>query len=87
MLKQFIDWENGLMRAPDPVDRVAAARSVYAYLKVFLEQQRKNPGNDFIRAIVEGQVEGRPMTYLETMGCSTCSMSVGWTQCTARWDG
>lgn len=29
MLGQFIDWQHGLMRAPDPNARVAAARAIY----------------------------------------------------------
>ena len=47
---------------------MAAARSIYRYLEEFLEQQRKNPGNDLIKAIVTGEVDGRPLEHLETMG-------------------
>jgi cytochrome P450 len=68
MLPKFLDWENTLMRGRDIAARVQAARSIYHYLEEFLEQQRKSPGNDFIRAIVTGEVDGRPLTQLEIMG-------------------
>lgn len=68
MLPQFMAWQDGIMRGPEPMDRVAAGRAVYFYLKQFLEEQRRHPGNAFIKGIVEGQVDGRPMSYLETMG-------------------
>ncbi len=68
MLPQFIEWEEGLMRGPDPMSRVTAARAIYAYLEKFLEEQRKNPSTDLVRAIVTGEFEGRPLNHLETMG-------------------
>jgi cytochrome P450 len=67
-LPDFIEWENALMRGRDIASRVAAARSIYRYLEEFLEEQRKNPGNDLIKAIVTGEVEGRRLDHLETMG-------------------
>jgi cytochrome P450 len=68
MLGSFLDWENNLMRGPDPAARVAAARAIYHYLEEFLAQQRDAPGNDFIKAILAGDYEGRPLTHLEIMG-------------------
>lgn len=68
MLSQFIAWENGLMRGPDAMSRVAAARAIYRYLEEFLAEQRENPSNDLIRGIVTGQFEGRPLEHLEMMG-------------------
>jgi cytochrome P450 len=67
-LPDFIKWENALMRGRDIASRGAAARSIYRYLEEFLEEQRKNPGNDLIKAIVTGEVDGRPLEHLETMG-------------------
>jgi cytochrome P450 len=64
----FIAWENGLMRAPDVNDRVAAARAVYEYLKEHKERQRENPSNEFLRGMVNGEVDGRPLNHLELMG-------------------
>jgi len=67
-LDDFIAWENGLMRAPDFKDRVAAARAVYEYLKEHKERQREHPSNDFLRAMVTAEVNGRPLEHLELMG-------------------
>jgi cytochrome P450 len=64
----FIAWEEGLMRAPNLEDRVAAARAVYDYLKQHKERQREHPSNDFLRAMVNGEVNGRPLNHLELMG-------------------
>jgi len=68
MLATFIEWESELMRGPDIAARIGAARSIYQYLEEFLAEQRRNPGNELIKAIVTGQFEGRPFTHLETMG-------------------
>lgn len=68
MVGQFIEWEEGIMRAPDPMDRVAAARAVYEYLKQHKEKQREHPSNDFLRGMTSGEVDGRPLNHLELMG-------------------
>lgn len=68
MLGQFIDWEDGIMRSPDMMDRVKAARAVYAYLKAHREKQIESPGNPLLDAMVHGEVDGRELTYLESMG-------------------
>ena len=67
-LADFLQWEHMLMRGPDIPARVQAARSIYAYLEEFLEQQRRQPGNEFMKAIANGEFEGRPLTHLEMMG-------------------
>ncbi|MCJ2176953.1 cytochrome P450 [Novosphingobium album (ex Hu et al. 2023)] len=68
LLDQFMGWQDELMRAPDPMVRIAAARSIYGYLKQHMEAQQANPTNDLLRGIVTGQVEDRPMNYYEMMG-------------------
>ena len=67
-LDDFIGWQNDLMRAPDPMQRVAAARSIYAYLKEHMLAQQENPTNDFLRGMVTAEIEGRPIDYYELMG-------------------
>ena len=67
-LDDFIAWQDGLMRAPDPMDRVRAARAVYDYLKEHKERQREQPANAFLHAMVTGEFEGRPLNHLELMG-------------------
>ncbi|MCT2399919.1 cytochrome P450 [Novosphingobium mangrovi (ex Huang et al. 2023)] len=84
----FIGWEEKLMRAPDPMERMKAARSVYEYLKAHKEKQKVSPSNDFLRDMVNGQYEGRPLTHLELMGMfyvlyvgglDTVYSTLGWT--------
>jgi cytochrome P450 len=67
-LDDFIAWQDGLMRAPDPMDRVAAAKAVYEYLKEHKERQREQPSNEFLHAMVNGEFHGRPLNHLELMG-------------------
>lgn len=68
MLDQFIAWQHQLMRAPDPMERVAAARAIYGYLKQHMEAQKLEPANDFLAAMVNAEIEGRPISYYELMG-------------------
>jgi len=67
-LDDFIGWQNDLMRAPDPMQRVAAARSIYGYLRMHMLAQQQEPTNDFLRAMVTAEIEGRPIDYYELMG-------------------
>jgi len=68
MVGQFIAWEEAIMRAPDPMDRVQAARAVYEYLKQHKDRQRIHPSNEFLAGMVNGTVDGRPLDHLELMG-------------------
>ncbi|HMO69251.1 MAG TPA: cytochrome P450 [Novosphingobium sp.] len=68
LAQQFLDWEDELMRAPDMMDRVKAARGVYHYLKAHKDSQLANPVNELNRAIVTGTFDGRPLDHLEMMG-------------------
>lgn len=67
-LDQFMEWQNMLWRSPVPMKRVEAARSIYAYLKEHMERQKANPTNEFLKAMVNGEIEGRPIDYYELMG-------------------
>lgn len=88
MLGQFIAWEDGLMRAPEPMDRVRAAREVYAYLKAHRARQLELPGNPLLDAMVNGEVDGKRIDYLASMGMfyvlyvgglDTVYSTLGWT--------
>ena len=77
MLPQFIDWENGLMRGADPMSRVAAARAIYRYLEEFLDEQRKNPSNDFIQGNRDGAIRGPTAQPPRDDGNALCSIRRG----------
>ena len=64
----FLQWEEDLMRAPDPMDRVKAARAIYAYLREHKDRQCAAPSNDLNQAITGGTFDGRPLDHLEMMG-------------------
>ena len=68
MVGQFFEWEDKIMRAPDNAERMTAARAVYAYLKEHKDRQREHPSNEFLRGMVNGEVDGRPLDHLELMG-------------------
>lgn len=87
-LDDFIGWEDTLMRASNPMERVQAARSIYDYLKKHKDEQTENPSNDLMRDITTGEYEGRPLTHLEMMGMfyvlyaaglDTVYSTLGWT--------
>lgn len=64
----FVAWEEALMRAPDPMDRVAAARAIYAYLKEHKQRHLGQSGEGVTLGIVNGEVDGRRLDHLEMMG-------------------
>jgi cytochrome P450 len=64
----FLAWEDALMRAPDPLDRVKAAQDIYEYLKGHKARQAEAPSNGLNHAIVRGEFDGRPLEHLEMMG-------------------
>jgi cytochrome P450 len=65
---EFIEWEDRLMRSPDRMDRVAAAREIYQYLCGHKDRQQESPSNEVNRAITQGSFEGRPLDHYEMMG-------------------
>ena len=67
-LSDFIGWQDDLMRASDPMTRVAGARAIYAYLKTHIAAQQTNPTNDLLRSMVGAEIDGRPIDYFELMG-------------------
>jgi cytochrome P450 len=64
----FLAWEEQMMRSPDPMDRVGAARAIYQYLEAHMERQTGHPTNDLNRAITSATHGDRPLTHVEKMG-------------------
>jgi cytochrome P450 len=88
MLDEFIGWEDKIMRGATIQERVTAARAVYDYLKRHREKQLENPGNPLLDSMVHGEVDGRQLEYLESMGMfyvlyvgglDTVYSTLGWT--------
>lgn len=88
MLLQFLSWEHDFLRAPDMEDRVKAARSIKDFLEDFVARRRAEPPRgDLTSVILQGQVDGKPLTHGETMGMcmvlylgglDTVMSSLGW---------
>jgi cytochrome P450 len=87
-LDDFMAWQDELMRSPDPMRRVAGARSIYKYLCEHKDRQKVHPSNEFLRGMVNGEVDGRPLDHLELMGMfyvlyvgglDTVYSTIGWT--------
>ena len=88
LVDRFIGWEDAIMRAPDPRERMNAAREVYAYLKRHRERQLDEPGNPLLDAMVHGEIDGERISYLASMGMfyvlyvgglDTVYSTLGWT--------
>ncbi|MDK2755841.1 MAG: cytochrome P450 [Blastomonas fulva] len=67
-LGDFIGWQDQLMRGTDPMVRVGAARSIYAYLKEHMAAQQRNPTTALLRGMVGAEIDDRPIDYYELMG-------------------
>lgn len=68
MAADFLAWEEALMRGPDMSSRVAAARSIYAYLEAHAAREAEHSSNELVQAILGARFEGRPLEHLELMG-------------------
>lgn len=65
---EFLQWEEDLMRSPEPEKRALAARSIFQYLEEHKKREMEHPTNDLNRAITTAQFHDRPLTHIEMMG-------------------
>lgn len=56
-VKQFLDWVNNLLHAPDVATLVAATHEVIAYLRAEIEDRKLNPRDDLITQCVQARGE------------------------------
>ncbi len=54
-------------RSPDVAERRKASGAMAAYVRDYVRDRRETPGDDLISFIGKGEVEGRPITFEETM--------------------
>lgn len=73
-LPQFLEWERQLLRSGDQADfekSTEAAKYIFQYLHGFVAGQRNNPDRtEFIGALLNANIEGRPLNDMEILG--TC---------------
>ena len=87
LVPQFLEWEHGFLGGETIEERVAATHAIHDCLKSYCERKRQNPEDDLISAIVQGSVQGRPLTDVEIQGMcfllysgglDTVTNSLGW---------
>lgn len=58
-------------RSPDVRDRLAALEDLAAYLQVLIDARERQPADDLVSLVVQGNVEGRPLNADEKIGMVT----------------
>jgi cytochrome P450 len=61
----LLDLAEGRVRSPDPEVRHKVKVELIGYLGDKIEQRRKNPGEDFISRVLQGDMGGRTLTDFE----------------------
>jgi len=70
MLEEFLDWEYSILHNMRNIEKIKyGVSSALAYLRGFIEQVRARPNDKLASHIVHGQVDGRPITDDEIIGC------------------
>lgn len=86
MIPQFLAWEHDFMSGT-PEKAVRATKAIYEYLRDYCAEKRKNPTDDLISVVANGEVQGRKLTDTEVHGMAfllysggldTVTNSLGW---------
>lgn len=68
-LEEFLSWEYAILHSHGDLERMSwGIGSALAYLRGFIEEMKRNPGQNLTSHIVHGRVEGRPLTEDEIIG-------------------
>ena len=70
MLPQFLAWEDKLMHGEDAAAKLQAGAAIFGYLKGFIDEQKRAPRTELIKAITTATINGRSITDEEMLG--TC---------------
>lgn len=68
MFEQFLAWEWDILHSNDPVRIQSSMRGILAYLRAFIAEKETQPDDKLVTAIVQGQIEGKPLTDDEKIG-------------------
>jgi cytochrome P450 len=68
MFDQFLDWEWSILHSNDPQEGGAAIVAVIAWLRGFIAEKEANPDDGLTSAIVNGEIEGQPITADDKLG-------------------
>ncbi len=68
--EEFQQWGRDLLHGQDLETRAGGVRAIVDYMRELIADRRVNPKDDFITFILNGRVEGRPLTEDEMVGCA-----------------
>ncbi len=69
MLGQFFQWEQDLLRGTTIEQRLGAGRNILDYLRLHLEQQKRQPATPLMEGIMQARIEdGRALDDGEVLG-------------------
>jgi cytochrome P450 len=67
--EEFLSWGYAMLHEMNNLERVRwGAKSALTYLRSFIEEVRKNPGDNLTSRIVHGEIAGQPLTDDEIIG-------------------
>ena len=80
----FGDEDKDLNRSGSEVDRKAAAEGARAatmefaeYFAVMIEDRKKNPRDDMASVVANGEIDGRPLSFIDIMGYYLITATAG----------
>src|SRR4029453_13851014 len=68
MFEQFLAWEWDILHSNSGEKMAAALRGVLNFLRSFIEEKKTNPDEHLVTYIVNGKIDGRPLTDDEQIG-------------------
>lgn len=68
MLEQFLTWEYEILHSGDFTRMGAAVQGILAWLRAFIAEREVNPDEFLTSKIVNGEIDGRPLTDDEKIG-------------------
>jgi len=64
---KFMSWNSQLLHSRDEASAREGGERIANYLMGVIEDRRRQPRDDLVSALVQGKVEGRPLTAEETL--------------------
>lgn len=68
LLGQFLAWENAFLRGGTHEVRAAATRELYDYFGTLLEERRRQPRDDMVSMIANGEIGGHRLAENQARG-------------------
>ena len=68
LLGQFLEWEDSFLRGDTLEVRAKATREIYDYFAGLLAERRRDPRDDMVSMIANGEIDGRRLADNEARG-------------------